>query len=128
MSKASSHQIPRQATAPTPTGRSSPLGPTFLTPDCGYSVLCGTLYDHLADDVWFPGEPLLLNFETDYGPLLRNIRRARALLKRELRQTISPRRKREIRERREDLAAAHICFETFSIAPEDSNLGHRVGQ
>ena len=104
--KASPHPNPRQATQFFRAGYTSPLGPTFLTPDCGFSVLHGTLYDHVADDIWFPGDPLLLSFDADFGPLVRNIRRCRWLLLRELRQTISPRRKREIRSQREILAVA----------------------
>ncbi len=111
MAKASSHPNPRQAAKSYPAGYSSPLGPTFLTPDCSYSVLHGTLYDHLADDVWFPGDPLLLSFDADFGSLVRNIQRTRDLLRRELLQTISPRRKRQIRSQREILAAAQVYFE-----------------
>ena len=111
MAKASPHPNPRQAAQLHRAGYTSPLGPTFLTPDCGYSVLHGNLYDHLADDIWFPGDPLLLSFDADFSSLVRNIQRTRDLLRRELLQTISPRRKRQIREQRKILAAAKAHFE-----------------
>ena len=74
------------------------------------------------DDCWLPGEPLFLIFDADYGPLVRNLRRTRALLRRELRQTISPRRKRQIREQLEILAAAQFCFELVTEKSADAVL------
>ncbi len=111
MAKASSRPNPRQAAKSYPAGYSSPLGPTFLTPECGFSVLHGCIYDHVADDIWFPGDPLILKLDADFGSLVRNIRRTRNLLRRELRQTISPRRKRQICEQLENLSAAQRYFE-----------------
>ena len=111
MAKASPHPNPRQAAKTYPAGYSSPLGPTFLTPECGFSVLHGCIYDHVADDVWFPGDSVFLRFDADFGSLVRNIRRTRSLFRRELRRTISPRRKRQICDQLEILSAAQTCFE-----------------
>ena len=124
MANTSPHPNPRQAAQLHRVDYTSPLGPTFLTPDCGYSVLHGTLYDHLADDIWFPGDPLLLSIDADFGSLVRNIQRTRDLLRRELLQTISPRRKRQIRSQREILAVAQAHFELATdlgacVVPEE---------
>ncbi len=128
MAKASPHHNPRQAAQLNPAGYTSPLGPTFLTPDCGYSVVHGTLYDHLADDIWFPGDPLLLSIDADFGSLVRNIRRTRNLLRRELRQTISPRRKRQIRSQRQILAAAQAYFQLATEMSADVALEGSVAR
>jgi hypothetical protein len=128
MAKASPHPDPRQAAQLHRAGYSSPLGPTFLTPDCGYSVLHGTLYDHLADDIWFPGDLLILKLDADFGSLVRNIRRTRNLLRRELRQTISPRRKREIDEQRQILAAAQAYFQLATEMSADVALERSVAR
>lgn len=115
MAKAIPHQSPRQAVVPHSAAVPRPLGPTFLTPDCGYSIVEGLLYSHVVEDCWLPPDPLLLNCETDYRPLVRNIKRTRQLLRRELARTISPRRKRMIREQR-DLLEASLVF--FELLPE----------
>ena len=126
MAKASSHTYPRQADKRYPAGYSSPLGPTFLTSECGFSVLHGCVYDHAADNVWFPGDPLLLRFDADFRPFVRSIRQSRRLLSRELRQVISPRRKRQIRLQLKVLAAAQVRFEV--VAEEWAENIHREEQ
>jgi len=121
MAKASPAFAGRQATALCSAAVPHPLGPTFLTPDCGYSVVEGLLYCELVDDLWFPGDPLLLNFETNYRPLISHIRRCRRELRRELRRTISPRRKREIRLQRHVLSEALLYFEPAAAFSEFNN-------
>ena len=128
MAKASSRPNPRQAAKSYPAGYSSPLGPTFLTPECGFSVLHGCIYDHVADDIWFPGDPLILKLDADFGSLVRNIRRTRNLLRRELRQTISPRRKRQIDEQRQILAAAQAYFQLATEMSADVALEGSVAR
>ena len=128
MANTSPHPNPRQAAQLHRVDYTSPLGPTFLTPDCGYSVLHGTLYDHLADDIWFPGDPLILKLDADFGSLVRNIRRTRNLLRRELRQTISPRRKRQIDEQRQILAAAQAYFQLATEMSADIALEGSVAR
>jgi len=110
MAKASPHICPRQAANPHSAGCDASLGPSFSTPQCGYSIVQGLLYCHAIDDFWLPCCPLLLDFDSDYRPLVRNIKRARRLLLRELRQTISPRRKRQIRDQREVLSDVLLLF------------------
>lgn len=119
MIDSASHQTSRQAAEPSSVTPSDPLGPSYPTPDCGYSIVNGLLYCELVHDLWLPGDPLLLNSETDYRPLMRNIRRCRRLLRRELGQTISPRRKRQIRDMREILEAALFWFELLADASND---------
>ena len=113
MAKASPHICPRQAATPHSAVFGSSLGPCFDASSCGYSIVHGLLYDHLAEDFWLPGDPMWLDFHRDYRPVVRNIRHCRRLLLRELRQTISPRRKRQIRDQRDSLRAALFVFLTF---------------
>lgn len=122
MCKSAFRQTPRQAGL-SHSAVLPPLGPTFLTPDCAYSVINGLLYDHLAAAYWRPEDPLLLSFEVDYRPLVRNLRAARVLLRRELGQTISPRRKRQIRNMRAGLEAALFWFEFWADAGNDDAGG-----
>ena len=68
MAKAILHPNPRQAAEPRSGAVPRPLGPTFLTPDCRYSIVNGLLYCELVHDLWFPGHPLLLSSEIDYRP------------------------------------------------------------
>lgn len=110
MAKAILHPYPRQAGVPHSAAVPRLLGPTFLTPDCGYSIVEGLLYSHVVEDCWLPPDPLLVDLDTDYRPLVRNIRRCRRLLRRELRATISPRRKRQIRDQRSSLEYALFVF------------------
>lgn len=123
MVKAIPHPIARQAPVPRSAAASRPLGPTFLTPECGYSIVEGLLYCHVVEACWLPGEPLLLNFGADYGPLVRNLRDCRRLLRRELHQTISPRRKRQIRDQREILYEALLWFAPLAEALADDDDG-----
>lgn len=123
MANATPHPYPRQAVTSRSAASGGEFGPSFATPDCGYSVLQGLLYCHAIDDCWLPGDPLLLSFDADYRPLVRNLRRARALLRRELGQTISPRRKRQIRQMREILEAALFWFEPLADACNDDDGG-----
>lgn len=118
MAKAIPHLCPRQAGVPQSAAlrglSPASLGPTLLTPECGYSLVEGLLYCHVVDEPWWPGDPLLLDFEADYRPLVANIHHGRRLLLRELRQTISPRRKRMIRIQRAMLAAVVVFFEPLA--------------
>ncbi len=110
MAKAISPSKARQVAVPLFAAAPHSLGPTFLTPDCGYSVVDGLLYSHIVEDCWLPPDPLLLDLDEDYRPLVRNIRHCRRLLRRELRATISPRRKREIRAQCSSLECALFMF------------------
>ena len=70
-----------------------------LTPQTGYSLIGGALWDHCAEAFWpfeDPDAPLVLCRSVDYRPVLRVIRRCRLRRRLELRRTISPRRKREL--------------------------------
>lgn len=126
MAKAIPHPNPRQAGGPHPAARSPVSGPSYLTPDCGYSVIEGLLYCHFTGAFWLPGDPVAVDLLADVRPLVRNIRRARRELKRELRQTISPRRKADIRDQRAALAYALEFFEPFAeFAAEDEAAGVR---
>lgn len=123
MADSASHQKPRQAVTSRSAASGGSFGPSFPTPDSGYSILEGLLYCHAIDDCWLPGDPLLLSFDVDYAPLVRNIRRTRGLLRRELRQTISPRRKRQIRDQREILSEALFWFVPLAEAQADDDGG-----
>lgn len=114
---------PRQAPESRSAAAPPSLGPTFLTPECGYSVVEGLLYCHVIDDWWLPDDPLFLDLCADYGPLVRNLRDGRRLLRRELRQTISPRRKRQIRDQREMLYEALWWFAPLAAAQADDDHG-----
>jgi hypothetical protein len=123
MAKASPANFPRQAGSSHPAASCASVGATYPTPAAGYSVVHGLLYCHLVDDWWFPGEPILLDFQADYWPLIRNIRRCRRELKGELRRAISPRRKREIRMQRWVLAHALELFVPFAEAAGSDDDG-----
>lgn len=113
---------PRQATKLF-AALSAPLGPSFPSSGCGYSVVDGLLYCELVDDLWFPGDPVLLDLDARYGSLVRNLRDCRRLLWRELRQTISPCRKREIRLQREILSEALLVFVPLAKALANDDAG-----
>ena len=126
MAKAIPQPKSRQAVLPHSEVHGRSLGPTFLTPDCGYSVVQGLLYCHAVEDCWLPGDPLLLGFDADYRPLVRNIRRCRRRLLSELRRTISPRRKRMIRVQRHVLDESLVFFEPLAetfVSADDSAGG-----
>jgi len=127
MAKAIPHQSPRQGLERLSAALSAPLGPSFPSSDCGYSVVDGLLYCELVDDLWFPGDLLLLDFGADYGPLVRNLRDCRRLLWLELRQTISPCRKREIRLQREILCEALRWFAPLAKAQADYDIAGGEG-
>ncbi len=123
MAKAIPPPFPRQAVERFFAALSGPLGPSFPSSGCGYSVVDGLLYCERVDDLWFPGDPLLLDLDADYGPLVRDLRECRRLLRRELRQTISPCRKREIRLQRVILCAALSRFAPLAQAQADDDAG-----
>lgn len=101
MAKAIPPLTPRQAAASRSALSDWPADVVELTPESDYSLIHGVPFCHLTDSFVFPDPdgalPLLLRAETDYAPFLAAVQTYRGKLRRDLRRTISPMRRRSLR-------------------------------